>query len=99
MTIADVKESEEVRIIDQGEPPTRFARGWHCLGLAKDYSDGNPHSVEAFGTKLVVFSDSHGELKILHASRPPLGRPPEPGPGQGRSHPVPPTPPQVGEPT
>ena len=38
---------------------------WHCLGPVKDYQDGKPHSVEVFGTKLVVFADSHGDLKIL----------------------------------
>ncbi|WP_141013034.1 Rieske 2Fe-2S domain-containing protein [Nocardioides sambongensis] len=47
--------------------PTRFARGWHCLGLEKKYRDGKPHTVNAFGKKLVVFSDSKGDLKILDA--------------------------------
>ena len=28
------------RLIDPGVPPTRFARGWHCLGLADTYRDG-----------------------------------------------------------
>jgi 3-ketosteroid 9alpha-monooxygenase subunit A len=54
-----------VRTIDVGAPPTRFARGWHCLGLAKTFRDGKPHAVHAFGTKLVVFADSAGELKVL----------------------------------
>lgn len=56
-----------VRTIDVGVPPTRFARGWHCLGLADSFRDGRPHAIEAFGTKLVVFADSHGELKVLDA--------------------------------
>jgi 3-ketosteroid 9alpha-monooxygenase subunit A len=56
-----------VRTIDVGVPPTRFARGWHCLGLADSFRDGRPHAVEAFGTKLVVFADSQGELKVLDA--------------------------------
>ena len=56
-----------VRTIDVGVPPTRFARGWHCLGLADSYRDGKPHAIEAFGTKLVVFADSTGELKVLDA--------------------------------
>jgi 3-ketosteroid 9alpha-monooxygenase subunit A len=63
----DIEESDEVRIIDEGTPPARFARGWHCLGLAEEFRDGKPHSIEAFGTKLVVFSDSNGEIKILDA--------------------------------
>jgi 3-ketosteroid 9alpha-monooxygenase subunit A len=56
-----------VRTIDVGAPPTRYARGWHCLGLADTFRDGRPHAVEAFGTKLVVFADSQGELKVLDA--------------------------------
>ena len=53
------------RFLDQGTPPERFARGWHCLGLARDFQDGKPHAVEAFGGKLVVWSDSRGELHVL----------------------------------
>ncbi|WP_028920846.1 Rieske 2Fe-2S domain-containing protein [Pseudonocardia acaciae] len=56
---------DDVRTIDVGAPPTRFARGWHCLGLAEAFRDGKPHAVEAFGTKLVVFADSAGELHVL----------------------------------
>jgi 3-ketosteroid 9alpha-monooxygenase subunit A len=54
-----------VRSIDVGAPPARFARGWHCLGLADTFRDGKPHAVHAFGTKLVVFADSSGELHVL----------------------------------
>jgi 3-ketosteroid 9alpha-monooxygenase subunit A len=53
------------RIIDKGAPPERFARGWHCLGLAETFRDGKPHAIEAFGTKLVVFADSEGRLNVL----------------------------------
>jgi 3-ketosteroid 9alpha-monooxygenase subunit A len=56
-----------VRSIDAGAPPTRFARGWHCFGLAAPFRDGRPHSVEAFGTKLVVFADDLGDLHVLDA--------------------------------
>ncbi|WP_018908406.1 Rieske 2Fe-2S domain-containing protein [Salinispora arenicola] len=56
---------EVVRTIDSGVLPTRFARGWHCLGLADSFRDGRPHAVEAFGTKLVVFADSAGALHVL----------------------------------
>jgi 3-ketosteroid 9alpha-monooxygenase subunit A len=56
-----------VRTIDVGAPPTRFARGWHCLGLADSFRDGRPHAIEAFGTKLVVFAGSTGELNVLDA--------------------------------
>jgi 3-ketosteroid 9alpha-monooxygenase subunit A len=54
-----------VRQIDAGTVPTRFARGWHCLGLANEFRDGKPHAVHAFGTKLVVFADSSGTLHVL----------------------------------
>ena len=58
---------DRVRAIDAGVVPTRFARGWHCLGLADSFRDGKPHAISAFGTKLVVFAGEDGELKILDA--------------------------------
>ncbi|WP_377326110.1 Rieske 2Fe-2S domain-containing protein [Pimelobacter simplex] len=45
----------------------RYARGWHCLGLSQDFRDGQPHQVLAFGTKLVVWEDADGELRVLDA--------------------------------
>ncbi|OBI34974.1 3-ketosteroid-9-alpha-hydroxylase [Mycobacterium sp. E1386] len=56
-----------VREIDVGTLPSRFARGWHCLGVAKDFLDGKPHPVNIFGTKLVVFADSDDNLRVLDA--------------------------------
>jgi 3-ketosteroid 9alpha-monooxygenase subunit A len=53
------------RQLDHGTPPERYARGWHCLGLARDFTDGKPHSVTAFGGKLVVWRDSAGELQVI----------------------------------
>ena len=64
-TQADTQVRHDPRLIDRGTPPQRFARGWHCLGLAEDFRDGRPHGVPAFGTKLVVWADSHGELQVL----------------------------------
>jgi 3-ketosteroid 9alpha-monooxygenase subunit A len=55
----------EVRTIDAGAPPERFARGWHCLGLADSFKDGEPHAITAFGTKLVVFQGENGKLNVL----------------------------------
>ncbi len=49
-------DADAVRLIEAQAPPTRFARGWHCLGLIRDFDDGQPHGVSAFGTKLVVFA-------------------------------------------
>jgi 3-ketosteroid 9alpha-monooxygenase subunit A len=62
-----MSDQEAVRTIDTGAPPTRFARGWHCLGLADTFRTDGPHAVEAFGTKLVVFADSGGALHVLDA--------------------------------
>ncbi|MBF4162060.1 Rieske 2Fe-2S domain-containing protein [Nocardioides acrostichi] len=53
------------RELDRGIAPQRYARGWHCLGLARDFADGKPHAVHAFGTKLVVWADSRGDLQVL----------------------------------
>ncbi|MFL0578693.1 Rieske 2Fe-2S domain-containing protein [Dietzia sp. 179-F 9C3 NHS] len=56
--------STPVREIESAGNPTRFARGWHCLGLVEQYRDGKPHQVKAFGTSIVVFDTSEG-LKVL----------------------------------
>ncbi|WP_244928819.1 Rieske 2Fe-2S domain-containing protein [Nocardioides sp. W7] len=58
---------DEVRTIESGAAPTRFARGWHCLGLERDFRDGKPHQVTAFGEKLVVFAGEDGEISVLDA--------------------------------
>ncbi|BBY48600.1 putative oxidoreductase [Mycolicibacterium arabiense] len=60
-------EADAIREIDTGSPMQRFARGWHCLGLAEDFADGKPHGIDAFGTKLVVFSDADGARHVLDA--------------------------------
>ncbi|WP_326734965.1 Rieske 2Fe-2S domain-containing protein [Streptomyces sp. NBC_01022] len=58
---------DDVRAIEAAAAPTRFARGWHCLGLSEKYRDGKPHSVQAFGQKLVVFQAGDGTLSVLDA--------------------------------
>ena len=55
----------KTRALDHGAPPDRFARGWHCLGLESMFNDGKPHAVEAFGGKLVVWSDTQGNINVL----------------------------------
>ncbi|WP_193392937.1 Rieske 2Fe-2S domain-containing protein [Gordonia phthalatica] len=57
----------DIREIDTGTPPTRFARGWHCIGLVDEYNDGETHSLEIFGTKLVVWADRQGDVHTLDA--------------------------------
>jgi len=64
---------DEIRVIHSTEQ-TRFARGWHCLGLAAPFHDGKPHQLKAFGTELVIFADAEtDELKILNAYCPHMG--------------------------
>lgn len=58
---------DEIRLIEADAAPTRFARGWHCLGLIRDFGDGKPHAVNAFGRKLVVFRGGDGNLNVLDA--------------------------------
>ena len=58
---------DEVRQIEAEAAPTRFARGWHCLGLERDFRDGKPHQIQAFGQKLVVFAGEDGQVSVLDA--------------------------------
>jgi 3-ketosteroid 9alpha-monooxygenase subunit A len=51
----------------------RYARGWHCLGLAKDYKDGKPHKLDIFGTRLVAFRGEDDVVHILDAYCPHMG--------------------------
>ena len=58
-------DTDEVRLIEAQAVPTRFARGWHCLGLIRDFGDGKPHPINAFGQKLVVFRGGDGAINVL----------------------------------
>jgi 3-ketosteroid 9alpha-monooxygenase subunit A len=58
-------DQDEVRQIEAEAAPTRFARGWHCLGLIRDFQDGKPHAVNAFGQTLVVFCGEDGNINVL----------------------------------
>lgn len=60
-----VHSPEQTRMLDRGLEPMRFARGWHCLGTEEMFRDGKPHGIEAFGTKLVVWADSQGQINVL----------------------------------
>src|SRR5690348_10848974 len=59
--------TDEVRSIEAAQVSTRFARGWHCLGLTRMFTDGAPHTIPAFGQKLVVFAGEDGALNVLDA--------------------------------
>ncbi|MEU6750429.1 Rieske 2Fe-2S domain-containing protein [Actinomadura nitritigenes] len=58
-------ESDAVRKIEAEAISSRFARGWHCLGPAEKFKDGKPHTVNAFGQKLVVFTGEDGKTNVL----------------------------------
>ncbi len=51
----------------------RFARGWHCLGLAADYRDGRPHTLDAFGTRLAAYQGGDGAIHVLDGYCPHMG--------------------------
>src|SRR5215213_2761186 len=57
--------ADEVRQIEEEAAPTRFARGWNCLGLTRDFGDGQPPAINAFGKKLVVFRSRDGKINVL----------------------------------
>lgn len=59
--------SDEVRFIETGKIKDRYARGWHCIGLAEKYRDGKPHQLMAFGKKLVVWANEDGKINVLDA--------------------------------
>jgi 3-ketosteroid 9alpha-monooxygenase subunit A len=56
---------DAIRHIEAVAAPTRFARGWHCLGLIREFGDGKPHAIVAFGQKLVVFRSEDGKISVL----------------------------------
>ncbi|CAB3785856.1 3-ketosteroid-9-alpha-monooxygenase, oxygenase component [Paraburkholderia caffeinitolerans] len=51
----------------------RYARGWHCLGLANDYRDGKPHTLNVFGRRLAAFADSTGQIRVVDSYCPHMG--------------------------
>ncbi len=51
---------------------TRFARGWHCLGLSRHYNE-EPKSLDYFGTKLVAYRGADYQVHILDAYCPHMG--------------------------
>jgi 3-ketosteroid 9alpha-monooxygenase subunit A len=63
----------ETRTIVAAPPTHRYARGWHCLGLSSAFKDGRPHTLDAFGTRLVVFQGESGTLNVLSAFCPHMG--------------------------
>ena len=53
-------------IIPKASVPTRFARGWHCLGLASDYGN-EPIALNYFGGKQVAYRGEDLKVYIIDA--------------------------------
>lgn len=51
----------------------RYARGWHCVGLAAEFHDGKPHTLNILGTRLVAYAGEDGEVHVLDAHCPHMG--------------------------
>ena len=51
----------------------RFGRGWHCLGDAADYRDGQLHTLNIFGTRLLAFATASGQISVIDAHCPHMG--------------------------
>ncbi|NLP64871.1 Rieske 2Fe-2S domain-containing protein [Paraburkholderia sacchari] len=73
MTAVHQLEKLPLQKIKAGPLPDRYARGWHCLGLAKQYADGKVHSIKAFGTKLIAFRGEDGKISVLDGYCPHMG--------------------------
>jgi 3-ketosteroid 9alpha-monooxygenase subunit A len=54
------------------KPATRFARGWHCLGLSRHFGE-EPKSLDYFGTRLVAYRGADYRVHILDAYCPHMG--------------------------
>ncbi len=59
-------------LIEAAELPERYARGWHCLGLASEYTE-KPVKLNYFGTRLVAYRGEDGEVHILDGYCPHMG--------------------------
>jgi 3-ketosteroid 9alpha-monooxygenase subunit A len=68
------RDMKQAPYIESKPIPNRYARGWHCLGLAQEFKDGKPHKLDIFGTKLVAFQGAlDGQVHILDAYCPHMG--------------------------
>lgn len=54
----------EARQIVNNGVPLRFARGWHCLGLSKNFNDGKVRSLKAFGQEITVRTAADGRIHL-----------------------------------
>ncbi len=61
-----------IATIEAAPFPDRYARGWHCLGLSRNFSD-TPVELNCFGTKLVAYRGADLQVHILDAYCPHMG--------------------------
>ena len=50
-----------------------MARGWRCLGALSNFRDRKLHKVDAFGSQIVTWQDSKGELNAIDNYCPHMG--------------------------
>ena len=58
--------------IEAREIEERYARGWHCLGLASRFTE-KPIALNYFGTKLVAYRGEDNQVHILDGYCPHMG--------------------------
>jgi 3-ketosteroid 9alpha-monooxygenase subunit A len=58
--------------IEAKEIEERYARGWHCLGLANRFTE-KPVALNYFGTKLAAYRGEDGQVHILDGYCPHMG--------------------------
>lgn len=52
---------------------SRYPRGWFCLGLSRTLAIGELKSIDAFGSKLVMYRGEDGEVNVLDGYCPHMG--------------------------
>lgn len=67
-----ISRKREPYVIKSEPVAERYARGWHCLGPAKDYSS-EPVRLDYFGTRLAAYRGEDGQVYILDAFCPHMG--------------------------
>ena len=68
---------QQAHIIESKPVEERYARGWHCLGLASDFEPGKAVGFDIFGTALVAYRGEDGEVHVLDGYCPHMGWQPE----------------------
>lgn len=66
--------SDRIRRIVNNGAPTRFARGWHCLGQVKKFLTQKSTSLRAFGQEIAIEALADGQL-LARNGRCPLDQP------------------------